>query len=61
MIDTGDTVFIGDLRSCNLAIKGCEPALLRIVGNLLHVFGQGPAGHIEAPQANWKSVQPSGS
>jgi len=61
VIDTGDTVFIGDLRSCNLGISGCQPVLLRIVGNLLRVFGQGPAGHLEPPRPNWRSVQPSGS
>jgi hypothetical protein len=61
VIDTGDTTFIADMASCNTGVGGCQPALLRIIGNMLHVFGQGPAGHVEPPNPNWQSVTPSGS
>jgi hypothetical protein len=61
VIDTGDTTFIGDLQSCTTNTAGCQPALLRIVGNMLRVFGQGPAGRIAPPEANWHSVTPYGS
>lgn len=61
VIDTGDTIFIGDLRTCDLHLSGCQPALLRITGNMLRVFGQGPAAHLEPSHPNWQSVTPSGS
>ena len=61
VIDTGDTTFIGDLQSCTTNTAGCQPVLLRIVGNMLRVFGQGPAGRIAPPEANWHSVTPYGS
>jgi hypothetical protein len=61
VVDTGNTTFIGDLGLCTTNPGDCQPVLLRIVGNLLHVFGQGPAGSIAPPAANWRSVTPSGS
>lgn len=43
VIDTGNNVWIGDLRSC--VVAGCAaPTLRRITNNILRVFGQGPAG-----------------
>jgi hypothetical protein len=61
VIDTGNTTFIGDLQSCTASTPGCQPALLRIIGNMLRVFGQGPAGRIAPPAPNWHSVTPYGS
>jgi hypothetical protein len=61
VIDTGDTTFIGDLESCTTGPGLCQQALLRIVGNMLQVFGQGPAGRVDPPDPNWRSVTPHGS
>jgi hypothetical protein len=33
----------------------------KITGNLLWLFGQGPAGHIIPSVANWQQVAPAGS
>jgi hypothetical protein len=61
VIDTGDTTFIGDLQACTTSPGDCQPTLLRIVANMLHTFGQGPAGLLAPPDPNWKSVRPRGS
>jgi hypothetical protein len=33
----------------------------KITGNLLWLFGQGPAGRFIPSQANWQQLTPSGS
>ena len=58
VIDTGNTTFIADLQSCTTSTPSCQQTLLRIVGNMLRVFGQEPAGRIAPPDANWHSVTP---
>lgn len=61
-IDTGNNVWIGDLNRCTSAQTGCAaPALIQITNNILHVFGQGPAGLIEPATSNLASIFPAGS
>ena len=61
VIDTGNTTFIGDLGSCTTGPGDCQPVLLRIVANMLHLFGQGPAGRVAPATGNWRTVTPIGS
>ncbi len=61
-IDTGNNVWIGDLNRCTSAQPGCAaPALIQITNNILHVFGQGPAGLIEPATSNLTTIFPAGS
>ena len=61
-IDTGNNVWIGDLNRCNASQSGCAaPQLIQITNNVLHVFGQGPAGIIEPAVSNLTSIGPAGS
>jgi hypothetical protein len=62
VLDTGDTTFITDLTPCATPAATCpQPTLTRIVGNILRLFGQGPAGDHQPSVANWSSISPSGS
>jgi hypothetical protein len=61
-IDTGNNVWIGDLNRCTSAQSNCAaPELIKITNNILHVFGQGPAGLIEPATTNLASIFPAGS
>src|ERR1019366_3063181 len=61
-IDTGNNVWIGDLNRCTSAQANCAaPALITITNNILHVFGQGPAGLIEPAMTNLATITPAGS
>lgn len=62
IFDSGTVNWITTLTECPLAQASCPSGLTqRITGNLLRLFGQGPAGRREPSVANWKSVTPSGS
>jgi len=43
VIDTGNNVWIGDLRTC-VEAECSAPTLRKITNNILRVFGRGPAG-----------------
>ena len=61
-IDTGNNVWVGDLASCTGADPHCPaPTLTAITNNILHVFGQGPAGLIDPATSNLASIVPAGS
>ena len=61
-IDTGNNVWIGDLNRCTSAQPGCAaPALIQITNNILHLFGQGPAGLLAPSTNNLASISPAGS
>jgi hypothetical protein len=61
-IDTGNNVWIGDLNRCTSAQANCPAReLIVITNNILHVFGQGPAGLIEPAATNLSSILPAGS
>jgi hypothetical protein len=55
VIDTGNNVWIGDLRPC--VEEGCPSTTLRkITNNILQLFGQGPAGREQPSVSNAGSV-----
>jgi hypothetical protein len=62
VIDTGNNVWIGDLRSCTSQNTDCAaPKLSKITNNILWLFGQGPAGETEPAVSNVASIEPSGT
>jgi hypothetical protein len=62
VIDTGTVNWINAMAPCPLSVSNCPSTLIRkITGNLLWLFGQGPAGAIVPSTANWQTVQPAGS
>jgi hypothetical protein len=62
VFDSGDNTWVGTLGPCPPAVKSCPSALIAtMTGNLLWLFGQGPAGKFVAPVANWSHVSPPGS
>jgi hypothetical protein len=61
VIDTGNNVWIGDLRPCTAA-SACEaPTMTKITNNILRIFGQGAAGQLEPVVPNSSSISPFGS
>ena len=62
IFQSGAVSWITRLTVCAPAPGAC-PAhdVARITGNLLRVFGEGPAGEHEPSVANWSKVTPSGS
>jgi hypothetical protein len=62
VIDTGNNIWIGDLRSCSNAFPHCaEPTIARVTNNILWLFGQGPAGALEPASSNLSAISPTGS
>lgn len=62
VIDTGNNIWIGDLRKCPADVADCPaPVLDKITGNILRLFGEGPAGLIEPSVSNVNAVAPPGS
>lgn len=62
VFDSGDNIWVGVLAPCPSSAKKCPSALIRtMTGNLLWLFGQGPAGRFVPPVANWHQVTPPGS
>lgn len=62
VIDTGNNVWIGDLRSCAPGTADCPaPTLIKITNNILKLFGQGPAGNLAPAVSNINTVSPYGS
>jgi hypothetical protein len=61
VMDTGNNVWIGDLRPC-ATTNTCEaPTMTKITNNILRIFGQGPAGQLEPVVPNAGSISPAGS
>ncbi len=62
IIDTGNNVWIADLRPCSSvpATVCSSPILTKITNNILHVVGQGPAGQIEPVDPNATSMSANG-
>jgi hypothetical protein len=55
VFDSGTNNWIPSLAACPTAESGCPAATLRrITGNLLHLFGQGPAGRLQPSQPDWQ-------
>jgi hypothetical protein len=62
VIDTGNNIWIGDLRPCGADDSSCaSPIIRRITTNILWLFGQGPAGLLQPSDANAADVSPAGS
>jgi hypothetical protein len=62
VLDTGTVNWIAAMGACPAAVSTCGPDVVQqITGNVLRVFGQGPAGATNPAVANWQTVQPAGS
>jgi len=62
VIDTGVVNWIYAMSNCSAGIQGCPTATIqKITGNILKVFGQGPAGLTHPSVPNWATIQPLGS
>lgn len=62
IFDSGDNIWVNTLLPCPATAPDCPAVTMRqLTANVLHLFGQGPAGHTQPSQANWQSVTPAGS
>jgi hypothetical protein len=62
VFDSGNCNWIFTLRPCPKSSKTCPAGVMqKITGNLLWLFGQGPAGDLIPSVANWQQVLPAGS
>ena len=62
VFESGTVSWISRLTICTPAPGPCPAhAVARITGNLLRLFGQGPAGASQPSVANWAQVTPAGS
>ena len=62
VFDSGDNTWVGTLRPCPSSALSCPRSTIRrMTGNLLWLFGQGPAGRFVPPVANWRHISPPGS
>ena len=59
VFDSGDNVWVGMLGPCPPSARSCPSAMVRkMTGNLLWLFGQGPAGRFVPAKANWHNISP---
>jgi hypothetical protein len=57
IFDSGTTNWIPSLAPCAAAASSCPAAMVgKITGNLLALFGKGPAGRHEPSVANWQAI-----
>ena len=56
VIDTGNNVWIGDLRACASGETCVAPTITKITNNILRVFGQGPAEELEPVVPNVSAI-----
>jgi len=61
VFESGAVSWISRLTPCAPGATCPATAVARITGNLLRLFGQGPAGKREPSVANWQHVTPPGS
>ncbi len=62
VFDSGTVNWINTLTPCAAGESPCPATYTdQITGNLLWLFGQGPAGRVVPSVANWQSVTPAGS
>jgi hypothetical protein len=62
VLDTGDNNWINAMTPCIPASAACPSgAISAMTGNVLRLFGQGPAGVTEPSVPNWQAVVPAGS
>ncbi len=61
VLDTGTVSWIYAMTPCAPKVACAAPAVQKITGNLLRVFGAGPAGLSEPSVGNTATVKPAGS
>jgi len=62
VFDAGDNVWTNDLRPCSVPATDCYAQTVEtMTGNLLWLFGQGPAGDLIPSVPNWRTITPAGS
>lgn len=62
VFDSGTVNWVNSLSPCTPGESPCPyTAVARMTGNLLAVFGQGPAGDVAPSVANFEQVTPAGS
>lgn len=62
VFDSGNNVWIGDLRPCSPPTAGCATnEMITMTNNVLRLFGRGPAGRYEPAHSNLAEVSPAGS
>jgi hypothetical protein len=62
VIDTGTTNWIDVMAPCPAGTANCPAtAVSQITGNILWLFGQGPAGHLVPSVPNRTSIVPADS
>jgi hypothetical protein len=62
VLDTGTVNWIAAMQQCPPATADCPAGTVRtITGNVLRLFGRGPAGATTPSVANWRTVVPPGS
>ncbi|GDY31650.1 N,N-dimethylformamidase beta subunit family domain-containing protein [Gandjariella thermophila] len=58
VFDSGTNNWIPALAPCPRGVPCPAEVVRRITGNLLRVFGQGPAGDVQPSQPNWQRIYP---
>jgi hypothetical protein len=61
VFDSGTVNWIYALSPCSTSVSCPSAAVQKITGNLLWLFGQGPAGKSIPSAPNWRSISPPGS
>jgi hypothetical protein len=62
VIDTGTTNWIYAMTPCSSSVPNCSATpVSQITGNILWLFGQGPAGHLAPSVSNRQTILPAGS
>ena len=61
VIDTGNNNWINAMGTCPRHGACAATVLQKITGNLLWLFGQGPAAHLAPSRSNLGSIRPAGS
>jgi hypothetical protein len=57
IFDSGTTNWIPSLSPCPAGARSCPAAMVgKITGNLLSLFGRGPAGRHQPSEANWRAI-----
>jgi hypothetical protein len=62
VFDSGDNIWVSTLQPCPTSTRSCPANIMReLTGNVLRLFGEGPAGRTAPSQPNWQEVAPPGS
>jgi N,N-dimethylformamidase beta subunit-like, C-terminal len=62
VFDSGTVNWINSIAECPGPNSACVSGPVgQITGNLMWLFGQGPAGNIQPSTANWQTITPPGS